>query len=180
MLRPARHVEGDLPLRLHEGFTAEPADLRGGDGVHREAVYPRDHPRPYRRGSQRLALAHEIEVDLEANRIGHAEQHRHARLLHLDVIEGERRGSRSRHSAVLKLRRSFPDGWARHTTDREIPGHLERTAAGRWKWKRDPAHRRRNQYDLRIAVGFEQPSAHVAIATPLVAHERSRVQDELR
>jgi hypothetical protein len=38
-----------------------------------------------------LALPNEVEVDLETNRVGYTEQDRNARLLHLDVVEGERR-----------------------------------------------------------------------------------------
>jgi len=39
----------------------------------------------------RLALPNEVEVDLETNCVRNAEQHRDARLLHLDVVERERR-----------------------------------------------------------------------------------------
>ena len=40
-----------------------------------------------------LSLLNEVEIDLEANGIGDAQQDRHTWLLHLDVVEGERGGS---------------------------------------------------------------------------------------
>ena len=122
----------------------------------------------------RLALPNEVEVDLEANRVRDAQQHRDTRLLHLDVVESERSRGGSRDPAILELCRSFPDCGPSHTMDSEVPRHLYWHRTGRRQRKRHPTNISWDQYDTRIRVCFEEPSAHEPIAPLLVAHIHAR------
>src|SRR5438445_302364 len=127
-----------------------------------------------------LSLLNEVEIDLEANGIGDAQQDRHTWLLHLDVVKSKSGGCRALDLTVLELSRSLPGGRPRHAADGEVSRHFDRAGSGRRERKRNPARFCRNERDHRIVVGLEQASTYKPVATILVAHECRRVHGKLR